>query len=307
MNIMSEKYGFVYIWRDRKHKRYYIGSHWGTERDGYICSSRWMRKSYKRRPEDFKRRIVARVDDRSLLLEEEHRWLLMIKSSELGKRYYNLTQHKPGHWTTSPDARTIGQKISAAHKSDPNRGLWLKGKKQSADQRQKHSRAKQGRRLSPETEFKPGIVPWNKNIKGLVTVSEETRKKISEALTGRVASEETRQKLRDRDITAETREKLRKANLGKRHLAETKLKMSRAHTGKRLSEETKKKISEASKGHTLSDEARRKISEAQKGVNNDPRSVKVEFEGEIYTSLRSAAKATGKNYQHIRKYGKRIT
>ena len=25
---MSEKYGFVYIWHDRKHKRYYIGSHW---------------------------------------------------------------------------------------------------------------------------------------------------------------------------------------------------------------------------------------------------------------------------------------
>ena len=39
-----EKYGFVYIWYDRKHKRYYIGCRWGTENDGYICSSSWMKK-----------------------------------------------------------------------------------------------------------------------------------------------------------------------------------------------------------------------------------------------------------------------
>ena len=28
-----EKHGFVYIWFDRKHRRFYIGSHWGTEDD----------------------------------------------------------------------------------------------------------------------------------------------------------------------------------------------------------------------------------------------------------------------------------
>ena len=59
-----EKYGFVYIWRDRKHKRYYVGSHWGTETDQYICSSSWMKNAYKRRPQDFKRRVVARVAHR---------------------------------------------------------------------------------------------------------------------------------------------------------------------------------------------------------------------------------------------------
>lgn len=38
---MSEnnKYGFVYLWFDRKHKRYYVGCHWGTTEDGYVCSS----------------------------------------------------------------------------------------------------------------------------------------------------------------------------------------------------------------------------------------------------------------------------
>ncbi len=32
---MKQKYGFIYLWRDRKHNRYYLGSHWGSEDDGY--------------------------------------------------------------------------------------------------------------------------------------------------------------------------------------------------------------------------------------------------------------------------------
>src|SRR5208337_5265410 len=93
--FMSETYdGFVYIWRDRKHNRYYIGSHQGTENDGYICSSNWMRNSYKRRPEDFKRRILTRmIATRKELLIEEQRWLSMIKSEELKTRYYNAVNH----------------------------------------------------------------------------------------------------------------------------------------------------------------------------------------------------------------------
>ena len=65
------KYGFVYIWRDRKHARYYIGSHWGTEDDGYVCSSFWMKQAYKLRSEDFRRRILFRTDDRILLRQKE--------------------------------------------------------------------------------------------------------------------------------------------------------------------------------------------------------------------------------------------
>ena len=195
-----EKYGFVYIWRDRKHKRFYIGSHWGHETDGYICSSRWMRKSFKRRPEDFTRRVLSKVQDKGLLLEEEHRWLSMIDPGELGERYYNLTQHKPGHWTTLVDTRSIRQKISEAHKNDPNRGSWLIGKKQSEEQRRKHSEAKKGKRASPSTEFKPGHTPWLKGTKGAIILSEETRKKIGNANKGRIVSDETRDKLRQKRI-----------------------------------------------------------------------------------------------------------
>lgn len=84
------KHGIVYLWFDRKHKRYYLGSHWGTENDGYICSSRWMRNSYKRRPQDFKRRILLKnISNEIHTRKAEHKLLQMIKSEELGIKYYN--------------------------------------------------------------------------------------------------------------------------------------------------------------------------------------------------------------------------
>lgn len=112
-----EKYGFIYIWFDRKHKRYYIGSHWGTEDDGYKCSSMWARNSMDRRPEDFKRRILKRIyTTRKDLYEEETRWLQMIKPEEIKVRYYNL-QRVANHWVASEkDSLTIAEKISAANK-----------------------------------------------------------------------------------------------------------------------------------------------------------------------------------------------
>jgi hypothetical protein len=109
-----EKYGFVYIWFDCKHKRYYIGCHWGNEIDGYICSSNWMRDAYKRRPTDFKRKILSsNIYNRELMFEEEHRWMSLIEEKELGKKYYNLRKHKWGHWTTDENTKlSISEKIS---------------------------------------------------------------------------------------------------------------------------------------------------------------------------------------------------
>ena len=74
-----EKYGFIYIWRDKKYNRYYIGMHWGLEEDGYICSSTWMTQAYKIRSHDFKRRIIERVyTNRKDLYEREKYWLSFI-------------------------------------------------------------------------------------------------------------------------------------------------------------------------------------------------------------------------------------
>lgn len=126
-----EKYGFVYIWFDRKHKRYYIGCRWGREDDGYICSSPWMKQGYRHRPNDFKRRILSRIySNKKDLLEEEYRWLSKIGDHELGKRYYNLHNHHFGHWSTDESKRmTTGQKISASPNRANNISVAMKNKK----------------------------------------------------------------------------------------------------------------------------------------------------------------------------------
>jgi hypothetical protein len=109
-----EKSGFVYIWFDRKHKRYYIGCHWGTEDDGYVCSSAWMMQAYKLRPQDFKRRILVRnIDTRKKMFLEEQRFFSMIKQEELRIRYYNLNIKSNSIWSTyDENVKTISEKIS---------------------------------------------------------------------------------------------------------------------------------------------------------------------------------------------------
>ena len=134
MTIYKEKYGFVYIWFDRKNKRYYIGSHWGFEDDGYVCSSNWMYNSYKRRPEDFKRRILIRhYGTREALYEKEQYWLNMIQDHELAThqktkakretvRYYNISKVAILPWHAIDEKRkSVGEKISIS-KTGKNTG-----------------------------------------------------------------------------------------------------------------------------------------------------------------------------------------
>jgi hypothetical protein len=213
------KSGFVYIWYDRKHKRYYIGSHWGTEDDGYICSSRWMRKAYNRRPYDFKRRIISRViEERGDLLQEEYRWLQLISDNEIGSKYYNLTKHLNGHWVTDEEKRlTVGQKISKANKGKPSPN---KGKNLSEQTKEKIS-----------NNTKRGMAKMDKSYRW----DENYRKKIS--INGKRLQKEGKIGM-----------------LGKVHSNKTKEKMSVSQSGsnnpmynKPHDEEAKRKISEASK------------------------------------------------------------
>lgn len=128
-----EKYGFVYIWRDRKHKRYYIGCHWGTENDGYICSSSWMLQAYKKRPNDFKRKILKKVySNRKNLLEEEYRWLSFIKTDELKNKYYNLCNKRFGYFDDErldKIKKTISERTKEAMNSPEVRKKFLEGLK----------------------------------------------------------------------------------------------------------------------------------------------------------------------------------
>lgn len=185
-----KKEGFVYIWYDRKRKMYYIGCHWGTLDDGYICSSNRMRKSYRRRPKDFKRKILKRNIERCDLLEEEYRWLSLIKEEELGQKYYNLHCHHFGHWSNDPSANlTIRQKLSEAAKNlhnDPTyRKKYETGMKnrppQTAEQIEKRAKANTGKKRTEETKRR--ISESNKG-EILGPLSSEHRRKVSESLRG---------------------------------------------------------------------------------------------------------------------------
>ncbi len=112
-------------------------------------------------------------------------------------------------------------------------------------------------RNAKEKELILALAPeWNLKLpnveKDTWTVSEETRKRISEAGKGRVFSEEHRRRKSE-------------AQVGRRLSEETKAKIAAAHTGKKLSDEHKRKVSEAGKGRTMPQDARDRISKANKG------------------------------------------
>ena len=98
-------------------------------------------------------------------------------------------------------------------------------------------------------------------------LSEESKKKISEANKGKKMSDETRKKMSEahKNMSEETRRKLSEAHKGKRFSEETRKKISEAAKGKKMSDETKKKMSAAQKGKKLSEETRRKMSEVNIG------------------------------------------
>lgn len=139
------KYGFIYLWFDRKYKRFYLGRHWGSIDDGYVCSSKWMRQSYKRRPHHFKRRIVKIITtNKNDLSLEEHRYLSMIKKDEFGTKYYNFVNNAsvtPGH-TGRKHSEESRRKMSESHKKNPT-NYW-KGKKRSEETKSKVSKSKMG-------------------------------------------------------------------------------------------------------------------------------------------------------------------
>jgi len=215
-----KKYGFVYLWLDRKHMRYYVGCHWGTEDDGYVCSSTWMRQAYKLRPQDFKRKILARIySSRADMFDEEHRWLQMINEDELGSRYYNRQNKKFNHWSAEELERvrqTMSERQTEVMKNPEAR------KRVSERQTEVMKNPEARKRVSD------GVKKYYAENE----VSAETRAKISEAAKQSWADNPNRHA----------------GMTGKTHSDEAKQKMSDAAKGKPKSAEAKQKMSATKKG-----------------------------------------------------------
>ena len=100
-------------------------------------------------------------------------------------------------------------------------------------------------------------------------VSDETRRKMSEALKGKPRSKEIRRKISEahkgKTHSEESRKNMSESQKGKTFSEETRRKISETRKGKTFSEETKRKMSEVKKGKTFSEEHKRKLSESQKG------------------------------------------
>lgn len=74
-----------------------------------------MNNSYKRRPYDFKRRVVEKINTtRQDLYECEYKWLSLIPDEQLGKRYYNLKKSMHG---TIEYTEEILEKMSAPNRN----------------------------------------------------------------------------------------------------------------------------------------------------------------------------------------------
>jgi hypothetical protein len=85
------KSGFVYLWKDSKRNKFYLGSHSGRLDDGYTGSNKYFQSAYKSRPETFRRRILEFYESctNAFIREREERWLSLIKKEELNAKYYN--------------------------------------------------------------------------------------------------------------------------------------------------------------------------------------------------------------------------
>jgi len=88
--------GFIYIWKNIKENKFYIGSHLGTFNDGYIGSGLLFKPAYQNSPSSFRRRILEKNIPKKDLLIREEKWLSLIKDSDLGKKYYNLKKIAEG-------------------------------------------------------------------------------------------------------------------------------------------------------------------------------------------------------------------
>ena len=92
------------------------------------------------------------------------------------------------------------------------------------------------------------------------SLSEETRKKLSEASKGKKLSEETRNKMSEARKGKYTGEK--NPMYGRHHTEDSKKRISAASKGRRHTEEARKKMSDAAKGKPKTKEHKKKIAEA---------------------------------------------
>lgn len=96
----KDYFGFVYLWYDTKHKKFIIGSHFGSLYDGYTTSTGGVhvKRIFKVRPETMKRRVLAfcHDNDKNKLKSLEQSYLDLRPNINSNQKYYNMSQYATG-------------------------------------------------------------------------------------------------------------------------------------------------------------------------------------------------------------------
>lgn len=137
---------------------FYIGSHKGTDDDGYVCSSTWMLEEYNQRPEDFIRKILFRGEHSDIRIIEAQ--ILDTLNVRHDPRFYN--QHNGnGDFYLKHQTEETRQKQSISKRGElnPNHpknitaerleklriaGYKVKGTKRSDDAKERYRLSKLG-------------------------------------------------------------------------------------------------------------------------------------------------------------------
>lgn len=130
--------------------------------------------------------------------------------------------------------------------------------------------------ISPQFDFRQPGWPLLPEDLQLLVRQETSRRMMGNQITkgmkcrqGKKLTEEHKRALiianTGRRHTDEARQKMSEWQIGKITSEETKRKISETLTGRKLKEETKQKISETNKGRPKSEETKKKMSEARKG------------------------------------------
>lgn len=111
--------GFVYLWENKINGKKYIGSHVGSVDDGYIGSGKIFNRAIEKYGiENFERKILEYVEDKSTITEREQYYLDLYDAAN-NKEFYNLKPKAGGGWeyvNSNPEF--------AAKMKKTNQGLW---------------------------------------------------------------------------------------------------------------------------------------------------------------------------------------
>lgn len=125
------KTSFVYCWTDHDTNKLYIGYHTGDKDDGYICSSKYMKAEYAKRPGSFTRQILASGELHDMIAYET--LLLKICDAAKSPDFYNRHNNN-------------GKYVSKGHTLESRKKMSLSktGMKRSDESRLKQSKSTSG-------------------------------------------------------------------------------------------------------------------------------------------------------------------